>query len=1013
MDTSLVSSVPPIPRKSRDRGHDRFRDAERDAAATSSRHRSAPHSTSAADATRDRDYDNVFQDWSDKDRERLVDRYFRENEPPQTVAPGSPEVISSLITSLSAISRPLSNHFDGPSYLSLTGTRTPIDLSAPNSPTGGSFGVDYGAYSKPSLGDLHEEEVSLDELAASPPVIRTSKPPSGFSPLTAPKNAPKSPKSPNRDGSGGLRSLLSRANSSGALSRPSSKGSLTSAAESIGKLSIERGNEPLSPGADPNSLKKQGSVDSWGKRNGRNQRGLMYMSSKERLREKEADKKRASIGAVGGNPKGLAPLNETPSLRLDPLAAESVINEEPHESPYPDLTSLTLDDTRHNATSPRHIPTRDSSLRKTGSNGKRSSVRNSRNSKRDSDNGANETIHEIDEPSSSKRTSRGETFKKKQGGKKDKDLDPLKLSLEVPRAGSALDKHRSDIYSTSPSTPAVAMFSDDDLDDGAPSPAIAQGRRRDRELSADRNRRRRSGHLTPEPMGYASGYGSGYGSETGGNTLKVKRSSTKLKRLSGASSPNTSKTTDHGAGGRGSTHSDQPHIAYERPRSADSVDDAVESYLCSPRLSQKIRHPQTGRVISFSEVGDPNGSAVFCCVGMGLTRYITAFYDELALTLKLRLITPDRPGVGDSEPYAEGTATPLGWPDDVYAICQALKITKFSILAHSAGAIYALATALRMPQHIRGRIHLLAPWIPPSQMSVFGASAATPLPPTNAIPTSQRILRALPTPFLKAANSSFMTATSSSITSSLPKQKRAKREKKSNAAALAAAAKEKEAKALSQALENKENHGQPSPTGQGADEDMDRIRPTGTGPSTMSPTSQTTGHRHHRSNSSQHASRRHSEKDDHVLSAAAALANSQQADRERQQTYDNRLTHAIWQLATTGANPAVDLLVCLERRHTIGFRYVDITRPVVIHHGSRDTRVPVDNVRWLGKTMRRCEVRVLEGEGHGLMASAQVMGGVLMEVSREWDEWSRVTGATRRDNERPRRGTLSNIGQAR
>jgi pimeloyl-ACP methyl ester carboxylesterase len=47
---------------------------------------------------------------------------------------------------------------------------------------------------------------------------------------------------------------------------------------------------------------------------------------------------------------------------------------------------------------------------------------------------------------------------------------------------------------------------------------------------------------------------------------------------------------------------------------------------------------------------------------MGLTRYITAFYDELALTLKLRLITPDRPGVGDSEPYSDGTATPLSWP---------------------------------------------------------------------------------------------------------------------------------------------------------------------------------------------------------------------------------------------------------------------------------------------------------------------------------------------------------------
>merc|ERR1711977_680929 len=54
-----------------------------------------------------------------------------------------------------------------------------------------------------------------------------------------------------------------------------------------------------------------------------------------------------------------------------------------------------------------------------------------------------------------------------------------------------------------------------------------------------------------------------------------------------------------------------------------------------------------------------------------------------------------------------------------------------------------------MPQHIRGRIHLLAPWIPPSQMSVFGAQVAS--PPANSLPTSQRILRALPTPILMAS----------------------------------------------------------------------------------------------------------------------------------------------------------------------------------------------------------------------------------------------------------------------
>lgn len=284
-----------------------------------------------------------------------------------------------------------------------------------------------------------------------------------------------------------------------------------------------------------------------------------------------------------------------------------------------------------------------------------------------------------------------------------------------------------------------------------------------------------------------------------------------------------------------------------------------------------------------------------------------------------------------------------------------------------------------MPQHIRGRIHLLSAWIPPSQMNVFGASENR--PPTNAIPTSQRILRALPTPILKAANSSFMTATSSSITSSLPKQRRGRRKNRNSDAPTLGADKEN---AQRGDRPGGGDGGAPGGMQEGAHMgttttvsaatatgDMDMVRPADLAPEERK-----------------------------LIAAAEAAA----TDKERQSTYDTRLTHAIWALATTGANPAVDLLVCLERQHTIGFRYVDISRPVVLHHGSRDSRVPVENVRWLGRTMRRCEVRVLEGEGHGLMASAGVMGGVLMEISKEWEDWMRVTGGNKR--ERGRRGTV-------
>lgn len=275
------------------------------------------------------------------------------------------------------------------------------------------------------------------------------------------------------------------------------------------------------------------------------------------------------------------------------------------------------------------------------------------------------------------------------------------------------------------------------------------------------------------------------------------------------------------------------------------------------------------------------------------------------------------------------------------------------MLAHSAGAIYALATALRIPQHIRGRIHLLAPWIPPSQMSPLGTNKTS--LPTSAVPYSQRLLRALPTPILKVANSSFMSATSSSITTSLPKSpKRTKR------------------KSL------------------GKDGPADAPH----GVSQINPTS------HHRNALPEGGKVATGEPVDQHTTALTSQA------KERQTEYDTRLTYRIWELATTNANPAVDLLVCLERRQTIGFRYTDINREVVIHHGSRDTRVPVDNVRWLGQTMRRCEVRVLKGEGHGLMASAIVMSNVLTEISKEWEDWTLLV-----QGKRGRRATVNHASR--
>lgn len=513
-------------------------------------------------------------------------------------------------------------------------------------PPGGSFGIDYGAYEQPSLRQLIEED-SLDELAAPTPVIRTAKPPSGFSPLTAPKSpADSSP----------LKTFLRGG------SRPSSKGSIASKdrddASSIGNVSIEPGAAPIP------ELRRKSSGDSWGKKQGRNQRGLMYMSSRERLREKEQEKKRTTVATTGGNAKGLgADRILLPKFESDSFMAEDAIGEEPEEASPSMLgkspaISKMLEQGEQPALntgsqggigSGRFIPARDSSLRKpAATTKKRSSQRSSRQSGkgRGIDEG-DEIIHEMEEqPQERKRERSTRHHKTRSTEAASKMREPLQ-DLKIPRSSKASNSQRIETSTTSGQLKVT-----EDLEDGAPSPAVAQRKARP---SPDRgdgssSQKRRSGKTTPEPL-----------------DSQPKRAGSRLKRLSAPLSPRASdKDANRNSNSLARVGSPEPwkpqiHLD-DRPTSADSIDEAVDAYLCSPRLSQRIRHPQTGRVISFSEVGDSEGFAVFCCVGMGLTRYITAFYDELALTLKLRLITPDRPGVGDSEPYNDGTATPLSWP---------------------------------------------------------------------------------------------------------------------------------------------------------------------------------------------------------------------------------------------------------------------------------------------------------------------------------------------------------------
>jgi len=77
----------------------------------------------------------------------------------------------------------------------------------------------------------------------------------------------------------------------------------------------------------------------------------------------------------------------------------------------------------------------------------------------------------------------------------------------------------------------------------------------------------------------------------------------------------------------------------------------------------------------------------------------------------LRLICIDRWGLGKTGEVPTDRRGFLEWATVVDEVADQLGVGKFSVLAHSAGAPYSLATALRVPERIFGSVHLLAPWV--------------------------------------------------------------------------------------------------------------------------------------------------------------------------------------------------------------------------------------------------------------------------------------------------------------
>ena len=106
-----------------------------------------------------------------------------------------------------------------------------------------------------------------------------------------------------------------------------------------------------------------------------------------------------------------------------------------------------------------------------------------------------------------------------------------------------------------------------------------------------------------------------------------------------------------------------------------------------------------GRRLEVREYGDPSGHPAFFFHGMIGSHHQASFISEQAGRRGLRIIAPNRPGVGRSEFVAR--KTPLEAVDDVEDVARSLGLDRFSLIGISGGTPYVLATLLKLGRRVR------------------------------------------------------------------------------------------------------------------------------------------------------------------------------------------------------------------------------------------------------------------------------------------------------------------------
>lgn len=118
---------------------------------------------------------------------------------------------------------------------------------------------------------------------------------------------------------------------------------------------------------------------------------------------------------------------------------------------------------------------------------------------------------------------------------------------------------------------------------------------------------------------------------------------------------------------------------------------------------------RSGRRLAYAQIGDPAGTPVVLLHGLPGSRVQRHPDDSIATRLGLRVLMPDRPGCGLSDPDAKRRIS--DWVPDLAALLDHVGASRVALGAWSGGAPYACAAAAAMPERV-SRLALVSPMSP-------------------------------------------------------------------------------------------------------------------------------------------------------------------------------------------------------------------------------------------------------------------------------------------------------------